>query len=319
MLSVDRLYRLESLFKYGRFLAKLPLKFSICSRRSAVPAECCGISKKNKTPRFQNCTWRVYLASLSSNSYCTAVAVPVCLNVFEQTLECHHSNERYSVSNSIKRYSWFVNAALNLTSWSSIDLTIKFAHKVSRKLMLRSILLIYLPIGFQTASNLIIKLAQKARSKFMLLHFSWYTHLKQPGKKNKTKQNKQTNKTRILSCSSLTCWTTSQTSLLSELNSMLADRRRICENKPNKTLTKQKHTSCTWTSCFAVRPKLPQLHYSYFFIFLFIYLHFFEDFCRKTFITFTVSFNFEVHVACCIAKEAYVSRDKFVTIFGFKS
>ena len=192
MLSVDRLYRLESLFKYGRFLAKLPLKFSICSRRSAVPAECCGISKKNKTPRFQNCTWRVYLASLSSNSYCTAVAVPVCLNVFEQTLECHHSNERYSVSNSIKRYSWFVNAALNLTSWSSIDLTIKFAHKVSRKLMLRSILLIYLPIGFQTASNLIIKLAQKARSKFMLLHFSWYTHLKQPGKKNKTKQNKQT-------------------------------------------------------------------------------------------------------------------------------
>ena len=46
MLSVARLYRRKSLFKYGRALARLPQNFSICCSKAAVPAEYC---KKEKT------------------------------------------------------------------------------------------------------------------------------------------------------------------------------------------------------------------------------------------------------------------------------
>ena len=47
MLSVERLYLRESRFKYGRLLAKFPLKFSICFNRAAVPAECCQIERNS--------------------------------------------------------------------------------------------------------------------------------------------------------------------------------------------------------------------------------------------------------------------------------
>ena len=47
MLSVERLYLRESRFKYGRLLAKFPLKFSICFNRAAVPADCCQIERNS--------------------------------------------------------------------------------------------------------------------------------------------------------------------------------------------------------------------------------------------------------------------------------
>ena len=47
MLSVERLYLRESRFKYGRLLAKFPLKFSICFNKAAVPAECCQIERNS--------------------------------------------------------------------------------------------------------------------------------------------------------------------------------------------------------------------------------------------------------------------------------
>ena len=47
MLPVERLYLRKSRFKYGRLLAKFPLKFSICFNRAAVPAECCQIERNS--------------------------------------------------------------------------------------------------------------------------------------------------------------------------------------------------------------------------------------------------------------------------------
>ena len=72
MLSVERLYLRESRFKYGRLLAKFPLKFSICFNRAAVPAECCQIERNSSQdkrlirPTEGNCR-----VSVHKNIYCS--------------------------------------------------------------------------------------------------------------------------------------------------------------------------------------------------------------------------------------------------------
>ena len=72
MLSVERLYLRESRFKYGRLLAKFPLKFSICFNKAAVPAECCQIernsSQDKKLTRPTEDNSRV---SVHKNIYCS--------------------------------------------------------------------------------------------------------------------------------------------------------------------------------------------------------------------------------------------------------
>lgn len=76
-------------------------------------------------------------------------------------------------------------------------------------------------------------------------------------------------------------------------------------------MTRQKHTSCTWTSSFAVRPKLPQLHYFSFFLLFFLPQDIYY-FCR--FLQFWNSlFNSKSRTF------VNISWDKFVTVFGDKS
>ena len=72
MLSVERLYLRESRFKYGRLLAKFPLKFSICFNRAAVPAECCQIERNSsQDKRLTRPTEDNSRVSVHKNIYCS--------------------------------------------------------------------------------------------------------------------------------------------------------------------------------------------------------------------------------------------------------
>ena len=66
MLSVERLYLRESRFKYGRILAKFPLKFSIC------PADCCQIERNSsQDKRLIRPTEGNSRVSVHKNIYCS--------------------------------------------------------------------------------------------------------------------------------------------------------------------------------------------------------------------------------------------------------
>ena len=72
MLSVERLYLRESRFKYGRLLAKFPLKFSICFNRAAVPADCCQIERNSsQDKRLIRPTEGNSRVSVQQNIYCS--------------------------------------------------------------------------------------------------------------------------------------------------------------------------------------------------------------------------------------------------------
>ena len=72
MLWVERLYLRQSRFKYGRFLAKFPLKFSICFNRAAVPADCCQIERNSsQDKRLIRPTEGNSRVSVQQNIYCS--------------------------------------------------------------------------------------------------------------------------------------------------------------------------------------------------------------------------------------------------------